>query len=144
MKTFLESFSEHIVTNYSDDFLNSCVIFPSRRSGIFFRKQLADNINKTCWLPEITTLNEFITENSDTQLADNLQLIYKLYKVFCSKTSINENFDEFYFWGQVILSDFNDIDKELVDAEKLYTNLSDIKQIDSTFFELTKEENSIF
>ncbi|OFX38374.1 MAG: hypothetical protein A2X08_16335 [Bacteroidetes bacterium GWA2_32_17] len=140
MKTFLESFSEHIVTNYSDDFLNSCVIFPSRRSGIFFRKQLADNINKTCWLPEITTLNEFITENSDTQLADNLQLIYKLYKVFCSKTSINENFDEFYFWGQVILSDFNDIDKELVDAEKLYTNLSDIKQIDSTFFELTKEQ----
>lgn len=140
MKTFLESFSEYVVSNYSDNLINSCVIFPSRRAGLFFQKQLAEKINKTSWLPEITTLNEFISANSDIQLTENLQLIYRLYKVFCKVTSINENFDEFYFWGQVILSDFNDIDKELIDAEKLYSNLSDIKQIDNTFFELTKEQ----
>ncbi len=140
MKTFLESFSEYIVANYLVDFSNSCVIFPSRRAGVFFQKQLASKINKTCWLPKITTLNEFISEISDIKPTDQLQLIYKLYKVFCAKSGINESFDEFYFWGQVILSDFNDIDKELVDVEKLYTNLSDIKIIENTFSELTEDQ----
>ncbi len=140
MKPFLESFSEYIVANYLDEFSNSCVIFPSRRAGVFFQKQLASKINKTCWLPKITTLNEFISEISAIQPADQLQLIYKLYQVFCSKTGINESFDEFYFWGQVILSDFNEVDKELVDAHKLFSNLSDIKEIESTFSELSEEQ----
>ncbi|MBI5539270.1 MAG: PD-(D/E)XK nuclease family protein [Bacteroidia bacterium] len=140
MKPFLESFADYLLENYQNEFSKSCVIFPSRRAGVFFQKQLSSKTTKNCWLPKITTLNEFIGEISDIQPADQLQLIYKLYEVFCSKTGVSENFDEFYFWGQVILSDFNDIDKELADAEKLYTNLSDLKLIESTFIDWTEEQ----
>lgn len=140
MKPFLESFTDYLLENYQDDFSQSCVIFPSRRAGVFFQKQLSLKTTKTCWLPKISTLNEFIGDISEIQSADQLQLIYKLYQVFCKNTGINESFDEFYFWGQVILSDFNDIDNELVDAEKLYTNLSDIKLIESTFIDWTEEQ----
>ncbi len=129
-----------MLENYQDDFSQSCVIFPSRRAGVFFQKQLSIKITKTCWLPKISTLNEFIGDISEIKSADQLQLIYKLYQVFIKNTGISENFDEFYFWGQVILSDFNDIDNELVDAEKLYSNLSDIKLIESTFIDWTEEQ----
>ena len=140
MKPFIESFADYLLENYQDNFSKCCVIFPSRRAGVFFQKQLSAKTSKTCWSPKITTLNEFIYEISEIKPANELLLIYELYRVFCNKTGVSESFDEFYFWGQVILSDFNDIDKELVDAEKLYSNLSDIKQIDNTFFELTKEQ----
>ncbi|PIX33234.1 MAG: hypothetical protein COZ59_09730, partial [Bacteroidetes bacterium CG_4_8_14_3_um_filter_31_14] len=140
MKPFIESFADYLLENYQDNFSKCCVIFPSRRAGVFFQKQLSAKTSKTCWSPKITTLNEFIYEISEIKPANELLLIYELYRVFCNKTGVSESFDDFYFWGQVILSDFNDIDKELADAKKLYTNLSDIKQIESAFTEWSEEQ----
>ena len=140
MKPFLESFTDYLLKYHFHDLSVSCVVFPSRRAGVFFTKYLSANINKTTFLPETTTLNEFIYTLSDLQTADPIYLLYLLYDVFKKQTGIDESFDEFYFWGQVILADFNDIDKELADAEKLYSNLSDIKEIENRFSDWNEEQ----
>ncbi len=140
MKAFLESFAAYLTENHFERFSQSCIIFPSKRAGVYFLKHLSELTPKTTFVPEITTLNEFIDAHSDLFPADQLYLLHVLYEVFKNKTGIDESFDEFYFWGQVILSDFNDIDNELADARKLYSNLSDLKQIENTFYDWTDEQ----
>jgi len=140
LKSFLDSFSDYLINNYSNLFEDSCIIFPTRRAGLFFQKNISQKINKTTWLPKIFTLNEFIFSYSKIKSESHLYLIAKLHKAFTGVTKFEENFDDFYYWGNVILSDFNDVDKELVNVEKLFSNLSDLKKIDNTFFEYSEEQ----
>ncbi|MEE0983555.1 MAG: hypothetical protein U0L38_05845, partial [Bacteroidales bacterium] len=103
-------------------------------------------------MPECETINDFVQSYSPYKQAEELSLIYMLYcsyqKIYYSRNPLSEgeeaeNFENFYFWGKTILNDFDDIDKNLADARKLYTTLSEEKEIEELFDFLSEEQKNI-
>jgi len=143
----MDYFLDHIASSLHKEFGNTlnrhCMVFPSRRAGLYFLKYLAKRIDKPVWAPSTLTINELFRSYSSLQLAGNEILLFDLYKIYRSLKKSPESFDEFYFWGDMLLGDFDDIDKYLVDASKLFRNVLDIKIIDQQFGGLTEEQTEI-
>ncbi len=110
---------------------------------MFFKKYLAEEIKKPQWSPAIMTINDLFLSLSRLQLAENELLLFELYKVYRKTKQSYESFDDFYFWGDMILNDFDDIDKYLVDASQLFRNVQNIKKIDEQFGGLSQEQADI-
>lgn len=140
MERFLSQSAKYIFNKHSNELHDICVVFPNRRAGVFFTSYLQNEISGSIMAPETTTIGELISGYSDLFQGDKLQLISILFEVFKKHTHTKETFDEFYFWGEILLADFNDIDRYLVNAKDVFTNISDIKQIDSVFDYLTEEQ----
>jgi hypothetical protein len=140
MKYFLEKIAELLYTEFGNTLNRHCLVFPNRRAGLYFMKYLAGYLKKPVWTPSIITVNELFTLNCDLQKAGNEILLFELYKVYIKLKSTPESFDDFYFWGDMLLNDFDDIDKYLVDASLLFRNVQDIKNIDKHFGGLTDEQ----
>jgi len=147
MTYFLEQIAKHIFDNYGDRLEKQCLVFPNRRAGLYFMKYLSGVIKKPVWSPAVKTINELFSYLLPLTIAENEVLIFELYKTYRELSEkLNkkpEPFDEFYFWGEMILNDFDDVDKYLVDAGKIFTNISDLKRIDAEFGELTEEQIEI-
>ncbi|MFW5831665.1 MAG: PD-(D/E)XK nuclease family protein, partial [Prolixibacteraceae bacterium] len=140
MERFLSRCAKYIFEKHAENLLNVCLIFPNRRSGVFFNSYLQKEIAKPVIAPESITINEFISGFSDLQQGEKLLLISELYEVFKKHTGTKETFDEFYFWGEVLLADFNDVDRYLVNAKDLFINIADLKELETLFDYLTKEQ----
>lgn len=113
--------------------LDVCMVFPNRRSGTFFNAYLQKLAEKPVIGPKVTTVSEFIHSFSDTEVPDKIRLIAQLYEVFRSHSATSETFDEYYYWGEVLLADFNDIDLYLADPSVVYKNLAGLKEIEMKF-----------
>jgi hypothetical protein len=100
-------------------------------------KYLAARIEKPVWAPSVLTINELFRSFSLLQIPGNEVLLFELYKVFDRLKKPHESFDEFYHWGDMLLNDFDDVDKYLVDASVLFRNVLDLKNIDAQFGGLT-------
>ncbi len=143
MTYFLEHIAKHLYSEHGNRLNSHCLVFPNRRAGLFFLKYLAAEINKPVWTPAIMTINDLFRSLSELQLAENEILLFELFKVYRSVKKSSESFDDFYFWGDMLLNDFDDVDKYLVDASKLFRNVQDIKEIDQQFGGLTDEQAEI-
>ncbi len=143
MERFLSQCAEYIYNNHKEELRQTCLVFPNRRSGVFFRAYLQKFIDNAVIGPRITTVGELISGFSELFQGEKLQLISILYDVFKKHTQTKETFDEFYFWGEILLADFNDIDRYLIHAEDLFRNIADIKEIDSLFDYLTPEQKQV-
>lgn len=131
-RAFLKSVSEYIHEHYKDTVENLCIILPNKRGALFLKNYLAQSFGKTIWLPEILSAEELITELSGLKTLEEIDLVchlYESYKVCYGNEA--ENFESFARWGQLILQDFNEIDRYLADSEQLYENLKDIKVIEN-------------
>ncbi len=134
MKSFLRYTATYLIEKHRSDFQNIVVLMPNRRSCLFLERELTSLLSETSWLPQIISLNDWLKSKASLNKIDELLAIVKLYNVFKNVYSnSNISFDEFYFTGQILLNDFNDIDAELVDAEKLFVNLQDLKEISDKF-----------
>lgn len=140
MERFLSQCAKYIYLKHATELHNICLVFPNRRAGVFFTSYLQNEISGAVIAPETTTIGELISGYSDFHQAERLQLISILYDVFQKHTQTTETFDEFYFWGEILLADFNDVDRYLVNAKDLFRNIFDIKEIDSVFDYLTPEQ----
>ncbi|MCH4896881.1 PD-(D/E)XK nuclease family protein [Marinilabiliaceae bacterium JC040] len=140
MNNFLESVSEDIYNINKDILKDTIVVFPNKRSGLFFKKHLGNIKNQTTWLPKVTTLSDFINNLSGYETADNLTLIFKLYNIYQKYMHSKEDFDSFYYWGEMILNDFDDIDKYIVNPKDIFSNLKDIKTIGNEFQYLSEDQ----
>jgi hypothetical protein len=143
MEYFLESIAHSLYKEFGNTLNNHCLVFPNRRAGLYFLKYLASGIEKPVWVPSIVTINELFRSYSVLQAAGNEILLFELYKVYKKIKKSPESFDDFYFWGDMLLNDFDDVDKYLVDAAKLFSNIQDIKKIDQQFGDLTPEQIEI-
>ncbi len=137
MTYFLEHIAQSLLKEFGNTLNRHCLVFPSRRAGLFFLKYMAARIEKPVWVPSILTINELFRTYSSLQLAGNEILLFELYKVYSNLKKPHESFDEFYYWGDMLLNDFDDVDKYLVDASLLFRNVLDIKNIDQQFGGLT-------
>lgn len=140
MERFLAECAKYIAKKHTNELHKICLVFPNRRAGVFFISYLQNEIRHAVISPQTTTIGQLISENSDYQVGEKLQLISMLYDIFKKHTNTNESFDEFYFWGEILLADFNDIDRYLVNAKDIFRNISDLKEIESVFDYLTPEQ----
>lgn len=132
MQSFLEKTVKYLYEKYGDDICDLCIVLPNRRAGLFLKTHLANNLKKTFWSPEIYATEDFVALLAELEIADSTTLLFELYETVKSvSTKEPESFDEFSKWGQILLSDLNEIDRYLVDASQLFGNLKDIKELES-------------
>ena len=129
-KTFLEFVSEDIIHKWSTDLSRVAVVFPNKRAALFMNEHLARYARKPMWSPAYITISDLFRRHSDLQVGDSIKLICDLHKSFVKCTGLNESLDHFYGWGQLLLTDFDDIDKNMADADRIFCNLKDIHELD--------------
>lgn len=140
MASFLKLLAKDLVRLYGTDFSRLTVIFPNKRAGLFLSEELSRYIDRPVWMPQIITLSEYIEKQTGLKKAGNLPLIIKLYKAYNQIAGIAEKFEDFYFWGNMLLEDFDNIDKYQVDAAGLFTNLANLKEVELNFPYLSPEQ----
>ncbi len=139
MNPFLRQVAAHYLA--APDIQKRCFIFPNRRSLVFFKKYLGDLLEGSPMLvPPLYTINDFFYKVADARASDRLRLLLELYQCYVSLNPEAESLDDFLFWGEVLLSDFDDVDKYLVDAEKLMQNVGDFKAIQDQFEYLSESQ----
>lgn len=132
MKPFLQKLAELLYGKYGENISSLQFIFPSRRAGLYFKNYLSELIKKPVWSPVTCGISDFINDNSEYKTADELTLIFELYSVYC-KHSSDVSFDKFYPWGAIILRDFDEMDKNLVQADHIFRILKEHKKIEEDF-----------
>ncbi|MDR0560299.1 MAG: PD-(D/E)XK nuclease family protein [Prevotellaceae bacterium] len=140
MNNFLRSVARDIYARYGENLGFVSPVFPSRRVQLFFSKELASIIDKPVWSPEYKNLDEVVSTFSSLRKADDFVLLVLLYEIYCKYSNSEETFDKFYFWGETLLNDFNDIDKSLVNADALFRNLKAQKDIEDDYSFLSPEQ----
>ncbi len=143
---FLYCVASHFYNKHKNEINKLCFVFPNRRSSIFFKKYLTQCIEgKALLAPRMITINDLFLELSGGQLVDKIEALYILYqqyaKLFSDQNGIAQStFDEFVYWGDVFLNDFDDIDKYLVDAEMLFRNIEDLNRLTADAGDYLSEE----
>ncbi len=140
MNGFLKQVATHLFKMHKADISKLTLVFPNRRGGIFFINYLNSLVKTPLISPKIITINELFSELSPFHIPDRLSLIFRLYKVYCESTHSSELFDDFYFWGEMLISDFDQVDKYLVNAHDLFTNVTELKEIDVRFSDLNADD----
>ena len=154
MSTFLHDVAAYILDRYPADLRKSCVVFPNQRSSVYFCDELKRLNNKVIWLPEMSTIDKFIRKIGNQKVASQIAQLATLYQIYKELADADEpikttdateekkrtGFDKFFPWAQVILSDFNDIDKYLVDANAMLRNIQEIKQLYRSIDYLTEDQ----
>ena len=143
MEYFLQKIADSLYREFGNELLYHCLVFPGRRAGIFFLKYLAGELEKPLFAPAVMTISDLFCKFSSLRLAENEILLFELFREYKRLSKTPETFDEFYFWGDMLLNDFDDTDKYLADAGRLFSNVQDIKNIDSQFGGLTPEQLQI-
>jgi hypothetical protein len=140
MTTFLDSVAADLYTRYGDTFPDLCLVFPNRRGSLFFAQSLSKLIGKPIWQPSYSSIEEVVSKASGRKVSDPLALLLELYDIYCTVKQTDEPFDHFYFWGEVMLHDFDLIDKYRIDAAMLFRNLKEQKDLESDLSFLSKEQ----
>jgi len=141
---FLEEVVDYTFRKY-DDFRKLSIIFPNRRAGLYFQKALSKKTKKTTWSPKVQTMEEFVQGFTDIKIsddvADSILLNHYLFKTIQKhqEEESKVSFDNFYFWGQILIKDFDDVDLSLRDESKIFKLIKDQKEIDESFSFLDKE-----
>lgn len=132
MTPFLELIARYISDNYQHSTEKLCIILPNKRGALYLKQHLAKVSNKTIWLPAIISAEDLVAGLSGLSAIDSIDLICELYDAYCSVMQDRaEPFDAFARWGNLMLQDFNEADRYLVDTRALYQNLREIREIEN-------------
>ena len=142
MQTFLQLVAQDLYQKIGNDLSRVAIVFPNKRASLFFNEYLAMQSDRPIWSPAYVSISELFRQLSPWKSGDPIWLVCELYKVFREETRSEETLDDFYFWGELLISDFDDVDKNLVDADRLFSNLQDLKNImdDYDFLDSEQEE----
>lgn len=142
MQTFLQLVAQDLYQKIGNDLSRVAIVFPNKRASLFFNEYLAMQSDRPIWSPAYVSISELFRQLSPWKSGDPIRLVCELYKVFREETRSEETLDDFYFWGELLTSDFDDVDKNLVDADRLFSNLQDLKNImdDYDFLDSEQEE----
>lgn len=140
MKPFLYQVASLFYSEYGAEVSRLAFVFPNRRTGLFFQKYLSEVSEKPLFSPTILTINDLFVQLSGKQTADRISMLFKLYDIYLKHSGSSETFDEFLYWGEMLLNDFDDIDKYMADARMLFTNVTDLREIENDFSFLSPEQ----
>ena len=128
--TFLQIVAEDIIKKYGSELADITIVFPNKRASLFMNDCLAKAAGHPVWSPSYITISDLFRSHSSLQVGDDIKLICLLYQSFIKSTGMDETLDHFFGWGQLLLADFDDVDKNLAPADKVFANLKNIHELD--------------
>ena len=129
METFLKQVAHDLYNKTEGNFTKVAIVFPNKRASLFFNEYLAQESDRPIWSPTYVSISELFRQSSDLSIADPIKLVCDLYKVFQKATGSKETLDDFYFWGEMLIADFDDADKNMADTHALFSNLKDLNKL---------------
>ena len=141
MENFLKQVAADLYSRKGGNLAKTAVVFPNKRASLFFNEYLAKQTDTPIWSPAYISISDLFRELSQYEMADSIKLVCELYKIFRQETQTNETLDDFYFWGELLISDFDDADKNMVATDQLFNNLQDLRAYmnDFTFMDAEQE-----
>ncbi len=141
MRPFLKIVADDIFTRFNGNFEGTAIVFPNKRAALFFNEYLLERIgDNAIWSPAYLTISELFEYFSDWVVGDPVLLVSKLHKEYCRHTGSNDTLDNFYYWGEMLIKDFDDIDKNLADAKLLFSNIKDLRELGTVKDTLEEEQ----
>lgn len=132
MKSFLSEVAATLYERYGQDISSLTIVFPNRRGSRFFARELSAIITQPTWQPTFSSIDDLLRSYTGMQPAHTLTLtaqLYNIYKKHLPRTK--ESFDQFFSWGQLLIADFDTIDKYMIDARLLYANIEQLQELDN-------------
>ena len=132
--TFLEHVAQDIIARFGTNLATTAVVFPNKRASLFMNEYLTRIADKPIWSPAYITISDLFRRHSSLEVADQIELICRLYAVYSKHVSMQGtaaeySLDHFYGWGELLLADFDDLDKNMGDADKIFADLSSYQQL---------------
>ena len=140
MKPFLYQVASLLYEKWGAEVSRLAFVFPNRRTGLFFQKYLSEVADIPLFSPTILTINDLFIQLSGKQSADRISMLFTLYDIYIRQSGSTETFDEFLYWGEMLLNDFDDIDKYMANARMLFSNVTDLREIENDFDFLSDEQ----
>ncbi|HEY0046609.1 MAG TPA: PD-(D/E)XK nuclease family protein [Flavobacterium sp.] len=128
---FLRKLAHQLLMDHEGDLLNVTVILPNRRAKVFLVEELKNAASKNLFAPEIISIEQFVSDISAIRAVDNIEVLFAFYNVYQGLIPLNDQqpFESFANWAKTLLQDFNEIDRYLLDPNKILTYLKDIEDI---------------
>ena len=142
MNSFLKNVAADLLNRYGTNLARVAVVFPNKRASLFLNEHLARLAGKPLWSPAYITISDLFRSYSEWKVADSILLVCELHKVFIEATGMDETLDHFYGWGQLLLADFDDLDKNMGPADQVFKNLRDLHELDDISY-LTEEQREM-
>ena len=142
MEPFLKTVAEHLYGKFGADgsgLADITVVFPNRRARLFFDDFLSACSAQPVWSPQYTTIEELFQSQSDLRPADRIEMVTLLHKIYQEILHTDESLDSFWSWGELMLADFDDVDRNLAPADQLFSLLREQRELSDTSF-LTDEQ----
>lgn len=133
MNSFLYRVAEKYYFENKYEISNFTFVFPNRRASLFFQKYLSEICTSALFSPELITINDCFARGSNLLPSDRLSNLFRIYKIYQRISGTQETFDSFVFWGEMLLNDFDEVDKYLVDAAQLFRNVTELNEIEQLF-----------
>ncbi|MDR1720166.1 MAG: PD-(D/E)XK nuclease family protein [Dysgonamonadaceae bacterium] len=147
LKSFLSIVAEDLISRFGTNLADVAVIFPNRRMRLFFNNYLYEHVHEPVWAPTYYAIDDLFRQMTTLRPADPIKLVCELYKAYIQvhqdkvgKSSVAESLDEFYAFGEILLRDFDDIDKQLVNTRLLFSNLQDLDALKDDFNHLNESQ----
>lgn len=143
MKAFLQYVAEDMIQQFGTNLQNMVVVFPNKRANLFLNEFLVQCTHQTLWAPKYMSINDFFISLAHQNTGDHILLVCLLYRCYLEvtgKSQADESLDQFFAWGEILLADFDDVDKNLVDADKLFRNLKELRDMDADILSYLSEE----
>lgn len=131
MSTFIDKLRQAVLEKYSSELGKICIVFPSKRACAFMEDQFKQNLPKASWSPTLVAIEDFVPQLHRATLLDPVSLTFELFPIY-HEAFPEESFDQFYAWGQLMIADFDEIDRHLIDGDKIFQNLAQLKTVDVT------------
>lgn len=129
--TFLHAVAHDIRRRYSSHLDHLTIVLPNKRAALFLEHALMQDIEAPTWSPRYITIDQLFRSLTNLRIADDIALVIQLHQCFVQCTGKQESLDEFFGWGQLLLADFDDIDKHMADARQLFSNVRDLHELDT-------------
>lgn len=141
VKTFLGKVAESLWRQYGADISSLKLLVPNARSRMFFADELSKVIDRPLWQPQYVSIDDMMFELAGAAPADRIRAVVELYKVYSQYH--REDFDSFYFWGEMLMADFDQIDKYMVDAGTLFSNINDLKELEDALVYMEEGQREV-
>ncbi len=142
MQSFLGEVAEDLYRRYGGEVGELKMLFPSRRGRIFFTDAISQITTQPIWEPEWISIDEMMSRIAGVEVGEHVRLIAELFSIYKLHHK-KETFDRFYYWGEILLADFDMVDKYLIDADQIFRNISDIKELETDVSYLTPQQMQI-
>lgn len=139
MKPFLYYVAKDLIDRYGKNLSDVTIVFPGKRAELYMNSFLSYIAQGPVWAPRFRTIDELFQQFSDLKPSDNIVNVCRLYRIYANLVPNPEPLDDFYGWGEVLMNDFNDIDKHMAPAERLFSNATNLAELDNVDF-LTEEQ----